>query len=154
MRSKVICCWLAGFLMLIAGTESLAQEKGFGLGVILGEPTGVSGKSWVSQRNAVDGGLAWSFGDNGSIHIHADYLWHFGGTIESSERITPYVGVGARVAAGNGGVFGIRVPVGLVWWPRNAPIDVFVELVPIVDLAPATELRANGGVGVRFYVFK
>ncbi len=40
---------------------------------------------------------------------------------------------------------------GLPLWPHNSPIDVFLEIAPIVDLAPATELSVNGGIGIRFY---
>jgi hypothetical protein len=29
---------------------------------------------------------------------------------------------------------------------------LFFEVVPIVDLAPDTELDFNGGVGIRFYI--
>ena len=38
-----------------------AQEKDFGVGAILGEPTGVSLKKWLGARTAIDGALAWSF---------------------------------------------------------------------------------------------
>ena len=144
-------CILAGVFLVMVSVKCVAQDKGFGLGVILGEPTGVSGKSWVSQKNAVDGGLAWSFRGSGSFHIHADYLWHFIGVPQATERFSVYVGVGGRIIAHDESVIGARFPVGLVWWPKGAPIDVFVEFVPILDLAPASELDANGGIGVRYF---
>lgn len=45
-------------LCLFLGTQgSVAQERRFGLGVIIGEPTGVSAKLWTSPVNAFDFGL-------------------------------------------------------------------------------------------------
>ena len=131
--------------------SAVSQEKGFGLGVILGEPSGISAKMWLNQRTAIDGGLAWSFRADGSFHVHADYLWHFHDAVKSTERFVPYVGIGARLATTSDAVFGARIPIGLLWWPKGAPIDVFAEIVPILDLAPATEFRGNGGIGVRYY---
>jgi len=128
------------------------QNRDFGLGIILGEPTGLSAKLWVSSVNAVDFGMAWSFRYRGFLHLHADYLWHFPDAIESRERFVPYVGIGGRLGAGDTrGVFGVRFPGGIVWWPRGAPIDVFLEIAPILDLAPATEFGVTGGIGARFY---
>lgn len=134
-------------------TGASAQNKGFGIGVIIGEPTGLSAKGWISTKSALDFGLAWSFRRNGFLHVHADYLWHFYDVLDnSSERFVPYLGLGGRVGARSGNAMvGVRLVGGLAWWPRNSPIDVFLEIAPIVDLAPATELSANGGIGIRFY---
>ncbi len=139
-------------VLLIVATTLQAQDRGLGLGIILGEPTGLSGKAWTSSTNAIDAGLAWSFRGKGFFHVHADYLWHFPDAIRSSERFVPYAGVGGRFgAAKSDGIFGIRIVGGLAFWPRGVPLDVFVEFAPILDLIPATEMRANGGIGARFY---
>lgn len=139
-------------LSIVLSTAALSQDKGFGVGVILGEPTGLSAKAWVSEQNAVDFGLAYSFRSKGYFHIHADYLWHFPNVIESTERIPLYFGMGGRLAVGKGsGIFGVRIPFGIAFWLRSAPIEFFLEAAPIVDLAPATGASGNGGVGVRYY---
>ena len=131
---------------------SLGQDKGFGLGIIAGDPTGLSGKQWVSRENAIDVGLAWSFRSKGYVNIHSDYLWHFESAISSRERFVPYVGVGGRVGIGSGDVrLGVRVAGGLAFWPNGVPLDIFVEIAPIMDLIPSTTLTANGGVGARFF---
>jgi hypothetical protein len=149
MKGRIIC---AALLMFSIAPLAQAQNHGFGLGVILGEPTGISAKGWTTLNNAIDVGAAWSFRRKGSFHLHADYLWHFPNLIQSSERFVLFTGLGGRLAVGRGdGVFGVRVVGGFAWWPRNAPIDLFVEFAPIVDLAPATELTANGGLGIRYF---
>lgn len=128
-----------------------AQDRGLGAGVMAGNPTGLSGKFWVSQENAVDVGLAWSFVDEGYLHIHGDYLWHFPHVIKSSQRLVLYAGLGGRLGLGNDTRVGVRIPGGIEWWPRSTPLDVFLEIAPILDLAPKTKFSFNGAIGVRFF---
>ncbi len=141
-------------ICLIAAWEtSNAQGRGFGAGVIIGEPTGLSGKAWISGETAIVGGAAWSLrGPNDQFQLHLDHLWHFHDAIRSSEQFSPYLGFGGRlIAEDDGGRFGVRVPLGLVWLPDNAPLDVFFEIVPVLDLAPSTNLEGNWGLGARFF---
>ena len=143
---------LFALLTMVITTIARSQDNGFGAGIILGEPTGLSAKTWVSRQNAVDFGLAYSFRHSGYFHLHADYLWHFPHAIQSPERIPLYTGIGARLAFGKeSGVFGIRIPFGIAYWLSAAPIEFFLEIAPILDLAPATELSGNGGIGARYY---
>lgn len=145
---------ILGLLICLCSLGSVltAQDKGFGLGIIIGEPTGLSGKYWVSSQNAIDAGMAWSFRHSGFLHLHADYLWHFPDAIQATQRFPLYAGIGGRIGfAKQDAVFGIRVVGGIAWWPKDAPIDVFLELAPIIDLAPASEFSVNGGFGVRYY---
>src|SRR5512141_1247508 len=105
----VIAIWL-----IVTAQCSTAQDHGFGLGVILGEPTGVSAKLWTSPVNAFDFGLGWSFGGDRigkheqdysggtRVHFHMDYLWHAFDVIHSSERFPLYYGVGGRFNTGGG----------------------------------------------------
>jgi hypothetical protein len=144
--------WVAFVVLLTLRTLASAQSSGFGIGIIAGEPTGITAKQWVSHNNAFDIGLAWSFRRDGFFHVHADYLWHFPGSVRSSEQFVPYAGVGGRFGARKKDpLLGLRIVGGLAWWPKNTPIDLFVEIAPILDLAPATELSGNGGIGIRFF---
>ncbi|MEE9501339.1 MAG: hypothetical protein V3V48_04650, partial [Candidatus Aminicenantaceae bacterium] len=73
MKKSIIVCLL---WIIVLPITLEAQDRGFGLGIILGEPTGVSFKNWVGRREAFDVAVAWSFEGEGAIHIHADYLFH------------------------------------------------------------------------------
>jgi hypothetical protein len=73
-----------------------SQKSGFGLGIMFGEPTGISFKGWLSERSAIDGGLGWSYANEGSVQIHADYLYHFYNVFETP-NIHLYLGVGGRI---------------------------------------------------------
>ena len=151
-----------------AATSSGASRShgSFGLGLVLGEPSGLSAKYWSGSSTAWDAGLAYSFNDY--LLIWADHLWHFSGALtklsSDFDTITPYVGVGPEVFISSlgtrkrGGVhdgrsagLAARVPLGLEWTPRKVPIGVFLELVPGLDLIPALDAFFEGGIGARFY---
>ncbi len=150
LRWIIVAVSLTGF-GIFAPAGSLAQDKGFGLGVIFGEPTGVSGKYWLDAKRAIDGGVSWSFSGEGDLHVHADMLWHFPDVIRSEVRLPLYAGIGGRLRFHDPVQVGVRVPVGIVWLVDGAPLDVFLEIVPILDLTPSTDFEVNGGVGARYY---
>ena|GEM_PF-4406931 len=50
--------------------------NGVGLGIIVGEPTGVSAKLWLDGNAGVDAAAAWSVYKYTALHVHADFLWH------------------------------------------------------------------------------
>jgi len=139
--------------IIIFSSFSLAQSNGFGLGMILGEPTGISAKDWTSGSTAFDFGVGYSFEKNSYLHIHADYLFHIKNIFKTSENIALYYGPGARIRFVEDATsrLGFRFDVGLVWVPRNAPIDVFLEIAPLLDIIPETDFSINGGIGVRYF---
>jgi len=130
-----------------------AWAGAFGVGVILGEPTGLSFKQWVNSRTALAGAAAWSFGEESAFHVHLDYLVHTGGRSDPDVgRLLFYLGIGGRLKAEeDDGRLGARVPLGLAYELDDSQIDVFFELAPILDIAPKTELRVNGGFGIRYF---
>ncbi len=139
-------------LFVVTVSSSYAQRRGFGLGVVVGEPTGVSAKGWISPRGAVDGAIAWSTWGDGYVDAHVDYLWHFDDIARTDQQVLPYIGVGGRVLGWRDrSRVGLRIPAGFDWLPSHTPLDVFLEVAPIVDLAPGTDLNMNGGIGVRIF---
>ena len=91
---------IAAALMFL--TPSIfAQDKGVGVGVIIGQPTGFSVKPWLNEKNALDFGLGFSFAkDDNRIHIHADYLWHSFNAIRSTQKFVLYYGPGLKIKTG------------------------------------------------------
>lgn len=140
-------------ILLLVSTFAFSQDKGFGIGIMLGEPTGISLKTWSSRTNAIDAGLAWSFYKNPALDMHVDYLWHDFDVMKTNERIPLYYGVGGRIRLGdkNGGRMGVRGVFGIGFLLKQAPIDFFIELAPILDLLPGTTLSMNGGIGGRYF---
>ena len=46
---------------------------------------------------------------------------------------------------------GIRIPIGLDYMFESAPVDIFGEIVPILDLVDKTELNFGAAIGVRYF---
>ena len=139
-------------LMIISSKPIIAQDHGFGLGIILGEPTGLSAKLWTSSSNAFDFAAAWSFKGEGNMLLQADYVWHSFRLIHVlSGKLPLYYGIGGRVILSDDPLLGVRIPLGLNYQFADAPIDIFLEIVPILDLIPATDFDLGGGLGVRFW---
>lgn len=148
MKPFFVLC--AAFILCASVVE--AQNRGTGVGIIIGEPTGISAKYWLSNRTAMDGGLAWSFAKESSFHIHGDYLWHVFDALKAEETTIPlYFGVGGRLKLSKDAHLGVRIVGGIAYMVYEVPLDVFLEIAPIMDLIPATRLAMNGGIGVRFF---
>ena len=148
LRSLILLTVTAAMLC----SSAPAQENGFGLGVIAGEPTGLSFKKWVERNIALDGAVAWSLGRDDALHLHVDYLAHNFGLFQVEEGKLPiYYGLGCRIKSGDDDRFGARIPLGMNYLFENTPLDIFLEIVPVLDLAPNTELNMNGAIGIRYF---
>ncbi len=151
---------LALFLIL-CNNHAFGQDRGFGLGIIIGEPTGISAKTWLGHSSALDFAVAWSFKGRNSLTLHADYLNHNFRLIKVDKGQLPfYYGIGGRIKfrdndnlpGENGDTrLGVRIPVGLAYMFENVNLDLFVEIVPFLELVPETNFDLNAAIGVRYF---
>jgi hypothetical protein len=137
-----------------SGAIAYVDQGDVEVGLVLGEPTGFSAKFWTTANTAFDIGLAWSFGDGGHFHIHADYLFHNFDFFEvDSGNLPLYFGIGGRARIQDeDSRIGLRVAVGIEYILESHPFSFFFEIAPVVDFAPETDADINGGIGVR-YIF-
>jgi hypothetical protein len=122
----------------------------FGLGIIAGLPTGVSGKLWLNNTNAVD--MILGFGQN-YLEARADYVWHDYNLFPvPSGQLPLYYGMGAGMAISNGGPgLMARGVVGIEYLFPHAPLDAFFELGPGIRFFPGTDLDMTAGIGMRYF---
>ena len=141
-----------------ASAGAKTPPRRFGVGVVLGEPSGITAKYWLSGSHALDFGLAYSTGN--SVLLYSDYLWHFFEVIKEEgsffRQLSLYAGVGGffgltDAKAGSKARLGLRIPLGAEWRPKNPPLGVFVEIAPGIRLAPDTSASIHGGIGVRYF---
>jgi hypothetical protein len=84
--------------MAVGPLAAMAQGSSFGLGIMVGEPTGISWKYWSGGDRALAGGVAWGLSNNGYFHLHADYLFHKMDLIPvSTGKLPLYFGPGVRM---------------------------------------------------------
>lgn len=159
--------WLI-IVLILCGMHARAQQSGFGAGIMLGDPTGVSVKYWLNADRALDGGLAWGVWHGSYFHLHGDYLFHNSTLITVSKGKLPlYYGPGLRLRSWSGDQYwdngkrhdydgsrvdiGVRFPVGLAYLFDGAPVDIFLEVAPTLDLTPSTGFEVDGGIGARYW---
>jgi hypothetical protein len=147
MRHRLILA----LVILAAALPAAAGDTG--LGIIIGEPTGLSLKHWTGRSKAIDLAAAWSFEGEDALHLHGDLLFHRYDWIEvDGEGLPTYLGVGVRVKlVDDDELIGARFPIGVAYAFDRNRFDFFFELVPIMDLAPDTDFSLNAGLGLRFW---
>lgn len=157
------------FIAILMSTQALKayapMGREFGLGIMVGEPTGITAKFWIDGGKAV----ALSVGNSymGKLRIGADYLWHFNAF--NSQVVNLYAGPGIAVGIGESGGwwyqnknktwykedddigFGVRGVFGLNIAPRNTPLEFFGEVGLMIGILPANYTNTEGSIGVRFY---
>jgi len=149
----LIICVLTGLQVETLKAQANTGNGGnFGIGVMVGEPTGLSIKNWTGGSTAFNIGAAWSLSDRSeALHLHADFLIHSWFSDINRGKLAFYYGIGGRVIFADDPTAGVRIPLGLNYVFENIPFDLFVEAVPIIDVAPDTEFAGNGAFGIRYY---
>jgi hypothetical protein len=177
---------LAGALALIvlgvcagrARATEVGTQRQIGVGVMLGDPTGLSGKAWVSHTNAIDAGLgAYAWGprgdclrggpepavcahgwDQSTLSVHADYLWESKIIEGHVAQLDWHIGGGARALFVSGACvadcwdLGVRAPVGLdLTFQQPTFLEVFLELAPAFYVVPVAFFSFEGALGARGY---
>ncbi|MBF0315713.1 MAG: hypothetical protein HQK50_01865 [Oligoflexia bacterium] len=128
------------------------ESKNKGIGLIIGEPTGISLNYRLSAANAIDGAIAWSFVDDNKFHLHADYLFSKKDLLNIDKvKLDVYFGGGVRFKDEKQSLLGVRIPVGVSYFFKQQPIDIFLELAPILDLIPSSDISFNAAIGARYY---
>jgi hypothetical protein len=166
------------FLAVMAGSAS-ATEVGygrkFGLGVVIGAPTGLTGKAWIAPTNAIDFGLGYygygygsrCYVDNNNVTrcdsggfnwatLNVDYLWQ-SNIVRGGAQLDWHLGAGGRVTwigncSGDCARLGPRGSIGLDLMFNNPSfLEVFFEFAFVLHFLPGVYLGPEGGLGVRFY---
>ncbi len=141
-----------------------AKSKQFGLGFILGEPTGLSFRWFFHEQQGLDALAAWSWGydHHARMLFHVDYLFRFYDLIPIPAGDTAlYVGPGMRIGAYDHHrwddndpewwfLVGFRVPGGILYQVRSFPLEVLFEIAFVMDILPSFWPGFNIGLGLRF----
>lgn len=140
----------AYLLIVILGCTAAAfgQPKDYGLGLIIIEPTGLTGKVWLGHRTALDAAIGWSAKRDHFLHIHADYLF-YRHSLHSDDRVdfSFYVGAGGKIIFQEDDNAWLRFPLGIDFLAKNCPLNIFFEVVPTFNFA---KLDLLGAVGIRY----
>jgi hypothetical protein len=146
---KRILFFSALILLLVQG--GFAQGHGLGLGLTVGEPTGISVKGWVTNSGAIQLGIGYpSLSSTYGTVISADYLWH-SHVFRSHEYFPLYYGIGGIFGVSRTDIVGARGVFGIAWWPHRSSLDVFLQMVPTLYFKPSSQFEFDFGFGVRYF---
>ncbi len=140
-----------------AAMGSLAPPEAgreFGLGLVVGEPTGITGEKWLSHRTSVDFGAAWSMDGHDSMDLVADHLWYDHDALDDDpRRFALHYGLGGRLRIEEDGAdrIGPRFPLGVTYFADGGRVGIFLQVAPVLDLAPDTDLDVQAGLGARYF---
>jgi hypothetical protein len=133
----------------------------YGLGVIIGSPTGFTGKCFLSRISAVQINAGWSFIGDVGFHLTGDYQFLFPGIVADDygrpmNDVVPYIGIGGRLRVKENEQtndtdlhIGMRIGGGIEYMFER--FGLFLELYPVIDFVPETNFDFEGGLGFRFY---
>ena len=133
-----------------------ARRGPIGVGVMLGEPNGVNLKFMTNAAQGLSLGAGIDMEESGDWHFHADYQHHFFPLDDNDWQegnLALYTGVGLRLRFldGRDDDAGLRIPLGASFTLARVPLDLFVEVAPVLVLLPEREMDTDWVVGARFW---
>ena len=151
-------------LIVVLISSSQLSEAKLGIGLILGEPRGVTIKSEMGSND-----LILNVGNSGFGQLRIDGLYTFDfPNAFNSNQFELYMAVGAAIGIGDGddifggegkgrfdrdGDFGIAAlgAIGVNFYPAK-DWEVFLQLGPIISLVPDIGAGFDGGLGFRYFI--
>ena len=159
-----------------SGSSAFVANKTFGLGLEIGAPYGLTGKYFLSDSGALDfgvGGIYHHYYFDRGFHVYLDYLWHPVSLASTDSFELPlYIGLGGRFwdfehcrrpdrrDCRRGSALGLRAPIGLAFDFNRTPLDIFFQVVPVLDFLGdryrghydrRAHLGLDGSVGFRYW---
>lgn len=144
-------------VFLAAAALAQGRSGDQGLGVMIGNPSGLSWKMFLDNKVAIDAAAGV---DRSEFDVHLSLLFHnydwtrnargFEG-ITSRGEFPVYFGFGPRLLFEHKSEFGIRFPVGVAFFPHNTRWEMFAEVAPVLRLTPSDGFNGDFAIGARYY---
>jgi hypothetical protein len=165
MQLKNLFIFMTAFLAFSA--QGLADGGPLGVGLILANPTGFSGKYRMSKERSIDAALGYSLGRRNNISLHSTYIWEFNQSITiDSVRIGHYFGVGGALYSRDNNDpppswayrhpddqlgLAVRGLAGLNYYFKNPAIEIFAESALNFFFVPSTRINLGLAIGGRYF---
>jgi len=156
MKKHFAVITVCSLAIVMTAVNGFCIDKDTGLGIIVGEPTGICGKIWKDNNTAIAGAVAWSFVEKSYLHLHGDWLHHNWTLLREHVDIETgelplYYGIGGRIRLEDELRAGVRFVIGIDYIFKQAPFDIFFEIAPIMDVVPEMKINGNSAIGVRYW---
>lgn len=153
--------FLLSLVMLLFSFTAFADQP-VAIGLMFGQPTGLTGKFWLSKTFALDADFVHSW--DGHTDVIMDLLIH----PSTHTLVKPYIGIGAEVqmynvdfnshtrsdwnTASTSVYFGLRLPMGFEVTPPMIPLGFFAEIAPGLIISNFTASFFQASIGARYYI--
>lgn len=145
--SLLVCC-----VSMLQAADEHTQHR-LGLGLMVGEPSGISFAYHLTSGNKLAGSVGWSFDGEDQFNVTLDNTFAVQEDVFNTERLDWYLGLGGRfkMRDENKDLWGVRFPIGLAYRLEGERAEFFAEGVPIFDVLPSSDFGFNASLGFRFY---
>jgi len=150
MVQKIFFSVMVIFLFSYSG---FSQKMG--LGIIIGEPTGLNFITHLDANKYLSIAVGWS---PDALNSHFDlnikyslkekglyWYWGAGALFKSVKKTYPHKESKQEFN------MGLRIPFGLEYILQDIKLAFFAELVPGLNLIPASDFLFDGAIGIRYY---
>ena len=138
--------------------DSSAQDQNWGIGLRLGDPTGVSAKKYLWASNGLELALGSNIEGRG-IQFLVHYLFHF--PVADAQGLQWYYGFGAQIedkhhddrdiGRDDETEFGADGVLGLEYTFSNGRLSAFLEGILFVEIIDDPfDLELDAGIGLRY----
>jgi len=147
---------LALALLVLFALRAPARAEAIGIGLFLGEPSGLDLKIGLSAKSSVDVVIGQtSFRDNRTDYLHVTWLLTFFVGRGRSVLIPLRIGLGAAAigVVDDNAHMAVRLPFELGFRFRSVPLEIYGEVAVKGVFVEEDFIRfdADGGIGIRFY---
>lgn len=140
-------------LTLVAASPSPARAD-IGVGLFVGEPTGVTVKIGLERRTALELLGGWNTWDDGrGAYGHITFLAQLFAARGSSVIVPFRLGIGGAVYDAGPDDIGVaaRAPLQIAFVFTGAPVELYGELALRLQAVPDGDVDLDGGLGFRIY---
>lgn len=146
---------MGGLTDIALATQIRATGNGpFGLGVAVGDPTGLSLKYRLGDGQAVSAAVGWS---RYGVHLIADYQWLE--VVYLTKRVftlSSQFGTGLRLIderwdKDDRATFGVRIPAAVSIQFNAVPVELSVEPAAVIGLIPETRFDLDVTLYARYF---
>ncbi|MGQ9671577.1 MAG: hypothetical protein ACUVV5_00415 [Candidatus Aminicenantales bacterium] len=136
------------FILHLGLSPLLGKAHQYGLGLIFIEPTGLTGKIWLTKTTALAAAMGWSSLSDHYLHLHVDYLFYKVTLhVDRSTDFSFYLGAGGKIIFQERDNAWLRFPLGIDFLSQKSPINVFFEVAPSFNFS---KLDLVGAIGLRY----
>lgn len=134
--------------------EGDADHGPFGIGLVVGQPTGLTMELELSEHTAIDAAVGLDLFDERRFYFHLEFLYFLPTLVTAdSLSLAAYLGVGGFIVDHPDRLgLGVRAPFGLSLEFTAVPLEIFLEIALHVRLVPdGPDFDPGAALGFRYY---